>query len=289
MRYVEPVFRPPSEAESLIVQVTLGCSHNACTFCAMYRNKRYSVRPLDEVREEILEAARQTPAVTRVFLGDGDAMAAPAPYLAEVLRCLRAALPALRRVSLYATPMNLLEKSSGELEELRRLGLALAYVGLESGSDEVLKRVGKGVNSRQAVEGVLRAHGAGIHTSVMVLLGLGGTEGWEEHAASTALVLNAMQPRYLSALTWMPVAEAPLYRSARQGRFTLPDDEGVLRELGRLLEVLQLDDTVFHSNHASNPLPLSGRLSRDKVRLLDAVSAAQGGWIPLRPLHLRGT
>lgn len=289
MRYVEPVFRPPSEAESLILQVTIGCSHNACTFCAMYRNKQYRVRPLDEVREEILEAARLSPGVTRVFLGDGDAMAAPAPFLVEVLRCLRAAFPALRRVSLYATPMNLLRKSEGELEEMSRLGLSLAYVGLESGSDKILRRVGKGVNSGEAVEGVLKAHGAGIHTSVMVLLGLGGTEGWKEHATSTALTVNAMQPRYLSALTWMPVAEAPLVRLARQGRFALPDDAGVLRELKRLLEGLQLDDTVFHSNHASNPLPLSGRLSRDKSRLLDAVSAAQGGWLPLRPLHVRGT
>jgi len=289
MRTFEPVFRPPSEAESLILQVTVGCSHNACTFCAMYRNKRFFVRPLEEVLEEIEEAAGEWPSCPRVFLGDGDALAAPAPFLLAVLEALRRAFPALRRVSLYATPMNLLAKSPEELKALKEAGLDLFYLGLESGSDEVLKRVGKGASSSEIVEAVRRGRGAGIKASVMVLLGLGGVEGSEEHIRASAGALNAIQPEYLSALTWYPVAEAPLYRALRAGRFRMPGDGGILNELELLIRLLDLRDTVFRANHASNPLPIGGRLSRDRARLLDAVAAARRGDLPLRPHFLRGT
>lgn len=289
MRFVEPVFRPPSEADSLIFQVTIGCSHNACTFCAMYRNKSYHVRPLEEMLAEIAEAAGQWPQTSRVFLGDGDAMAAPTGFLAEVLDALARSFPRLRRVSLYATPMNLLQKSSLELEGLVQRGLKLFYLGLESGSDAVLRKVGKGATSAEAVEAVLKGHAAGLKSSVMVLLGLGGQEGAEEHARSTANAASRMQPDYLSALTWYPVPEAPLYRQMKAGRFLLPGDEGILQELEWLLLGLDLKDTVFHSNHASNPLPLRGRLCRDKGRLLMEVSAARRGLLPLRPFFVRGT
>jgi radical SAM superfamily enzyme YgiQ (UPF0313 family) len=289
MRYVEPVFRPPSEADSLILQVTVGCSHNACTFCAMYRNKRYYERPLEEVLAEIEEAARLYPGSPRVFLGDGDALAAPEPFLSAILDALAQSLPGLRRVSLYATPMNLLSKTPAELSRLAAKGLGLFYLGLESGSDAVLRRVGKGATAAEAVEAVTRGHEAGMKSSVMVLLGLGGVERSEEHARQTAVVANLMQPRYLSALTWYAVPEAPLYRKLQAGGFVLPDDGGILRELETLLRELDLKDTVFHSNHASNPLPLSGRLSRDKGRLLAEVDAARRGLLPLRPACLRGT
>lgn len=289
MRTFEPVFRPPSEAESLILQVTVGCSHNACTFCAMYRNKRFFVRPLGEVLEEIAEAAVEWPECPRVFLGDGDALAAPTGFLLSVLDALHRSLPALRRVSLYATPMNLLAKSPEELRSLAEAGLRLFYLGLESGSDEVLKRVGKGAAAAEIVEAVRRGRAAGLKASVMVLLGLGGVEGSEEHVRGSARALNAMQPEYLSALTWYPVPEAPLYRALRTGRFRLPGDEGILEELERLLSLLDLEDTVFRANHASNPLPIGGRLSRDRGRLLAAVAAARRGEVPLRPAFLRGT
>ncbi len=289
MHYAEPVFRPPSESESLILQVTVGCSHNACTFCAMYRNKSYGVRPVPEVLEDISEAAARWPHTSRVFLGDGDAMAAPVEVLTAVLKALRTAFPRLHRVSLYATPMNLLQKSAGELAELRALGLRLFYLGLESGSDEVLRGVGKGATSAESVEAVLKGHAAGMKSSVMVLLGLGGVEGGAEHAGATARAANLMQPGYLSALTWFDVPEAPLHRQRAAGRFHLPGDEGILEELQALVEGLNLRDTVFHSNHASNPLALSGRLSRDKERLLGVIAAAKEGLIPLRPRFLRGT
>lgn len=289
MRYAEPVFRPPSEADSLIIQITIGCSHNACSFCAMYRNKTFRVRPLDEVLAEISEAARRWPQTSRVFLGDGDALAAPSGFLAPVLDALALSFPRLRRVSLYATPMNLLHKSSGELEDLVRRGLKLFYLGLESGSDSVLRKVAKGATSAQAVEGILKGQAAGMKSSVMVLLGLGGRDGAEDHARSTAAAASRMQPDFLSALTWYPVPEAPLYRQMEAGRFLLPGDEGILQELEWLIEGLDLNDTVFHSNHASNPLPLRGRLCRDKGRLLMEVSAARRGLLPLRPSFVRGT
>jgi radical SAM superfamily enzyme YgiQ (UPF0313 family) len=289
MRYFEPVFRPPSEADSLILQVTVGCSHNACTFCAMYRNKSYAVRPLEEVLAEISEASGRWPGTSRVFLGDGDAMAAPTEFLAAILEALAQSFPRLHRVSLYATPMNLLDKSLAELQDLARRGLKLFYLGLESGSDAVLRKVGKGATSAEAVEAVLRGQDAGMKSSVMVLLGLGGEEGAEDHARSTADAANRMQPDYLSALTWYPVPEAPLHRQMKAGRFSLPGDEGILQELEWLIQRLDLKDTVFHSNHASNPLPLKGRLSRDREKLLGEVAAARRGQVPLRPFFFRGT
>jgi radical SAM superfamily enzyme YgiQ (UPF0313 family) len=289
MHYVEPVFRPPSEADSLILQVTVGCSHNACTFCAMYRNKRFRIKDLPQVREEIREAAAEWPGCPRVFLGDGDALAAPAEFLLEVLGELRAAFPRLRRISLYATPMNLLEKGARELEALRKAGLGLFYLGMESGSDEVLRSVGKGAKSAEIVESVQKGRDAGMAASIMVLLGLGGREGSEEHARASADAASAMQPEYLSALTWYPVPEAPLHRALAAGRFSLPDDAGILKELDILIRRTELRDTVFRANHASNPLPIGGRLSRDRERLLAVVEAARAGLLPLRPSFLRGT
>jgi radical SAM superfamily enzyme YgiQ (UPF0313 family) len=255
----------------------------------MYRNKSYVVRPIEEVLEEIAEASGRWPETSRVFLGDGDAMAAPAEFLAAVLDALAQSFPRLRRVSCYATPMNLLAKTPGELAALREKGLKLFYLGLESGSEAVLRKVGKGATSAEAVESVLRGHASGMKSSVMVLLGLGGEEGAEEHARSTADAASRMQPNFLSALTWYPVPEAPLYRQMTTGRFVLPGDEGILRELEWLLMGLELRDTVFHSNHASNPLPLRGRLSRDKEKLLAEVAAARRGQVPLRPFFFRGT
>jgi len=289
MQYAEPLFRPPSEAESLILQVTLGCSHNACTFCAMYRTKRFAVRPLSEVCAEIREAGRRWPGVTRVFLGDGDALAAPAGALGEVLRALGETFPGLRRVTAYASPQNLLEKTPEELTALREGGLSMFYLGFESGDDEVLKAVNKGVTVEETVAAVLKGHAAGMRSSLMVLLGLGGRDRSEAHARHSAEALNRIQPHHLSCLTWYPVPEAPLYRRMERGAFALPDDGEILAELGWLLSDLRLTDTVFRANHASNPLPLAGRMNRDRDALLSAVEAARSGHLPLVPAFLRGT
>jgi len=255
----------------------------------MYRNKEFSVRDIDELKVEIAEAARILPGCARVFLGDGDALAAPTDFLLEVLDALRAAFPGLRRISLYASPMNLLEKTPAELLALREAGLKLFYLGVESGSDRVLKVMAKGVTAEETAEAVLRGRRAGIKASVMILLGLGGVEGSREHALETAKVLNAIQPEYASALTWFPVERAPLHRLMESGRFNLPDDMGILNELELLIENLELEDTVFKANHASNPLPVGGRLSRDSDRLLNLIRAAKSGEVPLRPVYLRGT
>jgi radical SAM superfamily enzyme YgiQ (UPF0313 family) len=255
----------------------------------MYRNKVYRVRPVGEVLDEVREASAAWPDCPRVFLGDGDALAAPTDVLMEVLGALRAAFPRLRRVSLYSTPANLLEKSPQDLASLAGAGISLFYLGMESGSDEVLRRVGKGVTADEMAQSVLRGHAAGMKSSVMVLLGLGGEEGSEEHALSSARLANRMTPHYLSALTWMPVRQAPLFRQVESGRFRVPDDGGILRELRILIEALELENTIFHANHASNPLPVGGRLSRDKLRLLASVRDAEAGLIPMRPVFMRGT
>jgi radical SAM superfamily enzyme YgiQ (UPF0313 family) len=255
----------------------------------MYRTKVFSVRPLAELSEEIVRTGALWPEIPRVFLGDGDALAAPADLLLEVAALLKRAFPRLRRVSLYATPQNLLSKTPEELSALAAAGISLFYLGLESGCGRVLKAQNKGVTPQEAVEAVLKGHRAGMRSSVMVLLGLGGVEGSEEHAIQTALACNGMQPNHLSALTWMPVPEAPLQRLLERGAFQMPADEGILKELEILIENLDLDDTVFRVNHASNPLPLAGRLRRDKTALLGAVSAARRGALPLRPLFMRGT
>jgi radical SAM superfamily enzyme YgiQ (UPF0313 family) len=207
----------------------------------------------------------------------------------DLLRVLKLAFPGLRRVSLYASPQNLLAKSAAELVSLREAGLSLFYLGLESGDDAVLKSVNKGVTAEQMVEATLKGHAAGLRSSVMVLLGLGGEAGSSDHARHSAAALNRMQPHHLSCLTWMPVPEAPLHRRMERGEFSLPGDEGVLRELEELLLHLDLRDTVFRANHASNPLPLAGRLNRDREPLLAAVAAAREGLLPLRPAYLRGT
>jgi len=289
MRYYEPVFRPPSEANSLILQVTVGCSHNSCVFCAMYRNKSYFVRPLKEILGEIAESAELMPGITRVFLGDGDALSAPTDYLIDVLSALNSHFTSLRRISLYATPMNLLQKTPDELESLREAGIRLFYLGVESGSDKVLHRMAKGATARETIAGVLKGRNAGIKASLMVLLGLGGVEGSRDHALETASVLNAMQPEFASALTWFPVEQAPLFKLMKREKFHLPDDMGILAELELMIENLKLKDTVFKANHASNPLPIGGRLSRDSAKLLDLIRAARNGRLPLRPAYLRGT
>jgi len=288
MQYEEPLFRPPSEADSLILQVTLGCSHNLCLFCAMYRGKEYAVRPLDDVLSEIGDARRSRSGVRRVFLADGDALGVPTGHLLNILSALNDAYPRLRRISIYATPQNLLDKGPAELRALREAGLRLFYLGLESGSAAVLDAQQKGVTPDEMIRAVRRGQEAGMRSSLMVLLGLGGVAGSLDHAVCTAEVCNAIQPQFLSALTWFPVREAPLWRLMERGRFELPDDEGILSELEQLLLHLDLRDTVFRANHASNPLPLGGRLSRDREPLLRLVRDARSGSVPLRPMLFRG-
>ena len=289
MRYQGAVIRPPSEARSYILQVTFGCSHNGCAFCGTYLDKPFAARPAAEVIEDIAEAGRRMPQTRRVFLADGNAMVLSTRRLVTILDALDAALPELGRVSIYASARDLLDKSDDDLATLRRKKLRVVYLGLESGSDEVLRRVNKGITADEMIEGVAKAQRAGMRVSVIGLLGLGGTELSAEHAEATGRVVSAMDPRYLSLLTLMLVPDTELYRQAEAGRFTVPSPEELLTEMHRIITHLDgLTGCLFRTNHASNYVSLAGTLSRDKAQLLATLDQArQKGPSALRPEYWR--
>lgn len=289
MRYHEPLFRPPSEAESFILQATLGCSWNACTYCGMYRSKGYRVRPLDEVLADIAEARdRISEEVRHVFVADGDPLAMALDNWEPILGALRAAFPRLRRVSTYATARNLLEKSPEELRRLREGGLGLLYIGPESGDEATLARLAKGASAADHIEAARKAQEAGLDQSLMFLLGAGGRDRSEEHARASGRLATTMNPRFLSTLTLTVVPGTPLDRQQAQGRFELPGPLDLLRELRSFLEEARPTAAIFRANHASNYLPLAGRLPRDRDRLLATLDAALAGRLPLRPEWTRG-
>ena len=289
VRYHEPLFRPPSEADSFILQATLGCSWNACTYCAMYRSKRYLVRPLDQILLEITEAGgRFAEDVRHVFVADGDPLGMALDHWEPILLALAAAFPRLRRVSTYATARNLLEKTPEELQHLRALGLSLLYIGPESGDDLTLRRIAKGASAAEHEEAACKARVAGLEQSLIFLLGAGGVERSEAHARASGRLASVMDPRFLSTLTLTVVPDTPIARLENQGRFELPDVRGLLMELRWFLEEAHLSAAIFRSNHASNYLPIGGRLPRDREAILATIDEALAGKHPLRPEWARG-
>jgi radical SAM superfamily enzyme YgiQ (UPF0313 family) len=288
MRYEGKLYRPPSEAHSYILQATIGCSHNLCTYCDMYRDKQYRLRDLDQVMEDVALAGSSYPGVDKMFVADGDALVMDGPRWLTILEGAHAAFPGLRRVSCYATAANVLDKSDDELRSLREAGLALLYIGPESGDDVTLKRIVKGGTFEEHAEAAHRAHAAGMELSVIVLLGAGGVERSQEHAAETARLITAMDPEYLGALTLTVIPGTPLQRMADKGRFELPSVPGLLAELRTMVAEARPSDTLFRTNHASTYLSLAGRLPQDTERLTAAIDLALEGGIPLRPEFLRG-
>lgn len=263
-----PGFRPPAEADSLILQVDQGCPHNCCTFCGMYRSLQYRSLTISEVRALITKESRRHPEAKRVFLADGDVMRRPFSELRDILGMLNESLPGLARVNLYANGSSIAAKSHEELRTLRSLKLHTLYMGLESGDENILKRCHKGETAAQMVQAGTAAQAAGLRMSVMILLGLGGADHSREHAELTAQALNRMQPRLLSALRVVPIPETELYDEVVGASFRqLPEYEAV-RELRHLISRLELGSTVFRVNHSSNVVMLEGRLPRDKQRLL---------------------
>ncbi len=262
--YTERLFRPPAEADSLIFQVALGCPHNTCRFCGMYKGIPYRVRPKQDVLAEFAYAARVQPDARRIFLADGDVLAISFEWLRTMLEALNRLFPRLARVNLYANGSSIAAVRDADLAVLRDLKLKTLYVGLESGDEELLRRVDKRETAVGMCEAVCRAQAAGLTCSVMVLLGLGGHEGSARHADATAAVLNRMQPRLLSALRFV---EVPGATSLFEGYRTASEFDAV-SELIRLLRGLQLERTVFRANHTSNPVPLEGRLPKDRDALV---------------------
>lgn len=261
---VEPVFRPPSEASSLILQLTLGCSWNRCTYCAMYRSKTYLVRPVEEVIEEVRGVAQGTPGVRRVFLADGDALAAPFEVLAGVLGEIREKLPEVQRVGIYGDSRSILRLGTERLRRLRALGLGIIYFGPETGDEAILKEVVKGATVERQLEAAWAVGQAGIKLSMMVLLGLAGVEGSERHARATGRFIAAAAPTYGAALTVTPVPGTEMHAACESGAFRLPDRWGMLQELQWMLEEMEGYRGPFHANHASNYLPLRLRLPKDR-------------------------
>jgi radical SAM superfamily enzyme YgiQ (UPF0313 family) len=278
LRYEEPVFRPPSEATSLIFQLTVGCSWNRCTYCGMYRGKDYRVRPAAELSEEIRAIAPLAGRVRRVFLADGDALAAPPETVEQVLGVIGEAMPWVHRVGIYGDSRSILEKGVDELVTLRRLGLGIIYFGAESGDPATLKSVRKGATVERQIEACRIVREAGLKLSVMVLLGLAGKSDSERHARATGRFLVHAAPTYGAALTVTPVPGTEMLSAVEDGSLELPDRWGMLQELQWMLEEMDGYCGVFHANHASNYLPLKLRLPRDRIKtieLLESVIAAR--------------
>lgn len=274
MRYDMPLYRPPSEANSLIFQVTLGCSYNKCAFCLMYRAKRFKVRPIEEVKADIEESARYVPHTRRVFLADGDALAAKTDFLLEVLLLLKKHFPYLERVTSYASPQNILRKSDEELKVLRKEGLDILYYGIETGDDDLLKKIKKGVTRNEIVAAALKARSVGFPLSVTVILGLGGRKGSAKHISETAKILNEIQPEYIGALTLMLGPLEDWYQKQMGDDWEWLDKMELLREIRELVSHLDLRESIFRSNHASNYLPLKGTLNHDREKLLKIIDMA---------------
>jgi radical SAM superfamily enzyme YgiQ (UPF0313 family) len=273
IRYEGTLYRPPSEAQSLILQATIGCSYNECSFCGMYRDKHFRIRGLEELEAEIDYARREAPSLRKVFLADGDALMAKASFLQSILEMLRQAFPALKQVSCYASPQSLQVRSVEEMQLLREAGLTLYYLGIESGDDEVLEFLVKGVDGAEMIRCAGKAHEAGVKLSTMILLGAGQHQRSQAHALESARVVNAIQPRFLSTLVMTPVENTPLFEVAQKGQLESLTPLELTQELRTFVAALQLERTIFRSNHASNYLPLAGTLSKDQPRLLSQLDA----------------
>ena len=288
MRYYGSVYRPPSEARSLIVQVTYGCSHNTCAFCSMYKEKRFRLRPLEEVLEDFHLARQTYRYIDKIFLADGDALIRKASELYVILDTIRELFPECQRVTSYASPSSIRIRTDEELRTLREKGLSMLYMGLESGCDEVLTLMRKGHTAAEIVAMGQKARRAGFALSVTAITGLGGPELMEKHAIETAKAFNAMNPEYIGMLTLMVEPETPLYDWVNDGSFRLLNQRQVLEETRILMENLDSPGSVFRMNHASNYLVLKGTLNGDQAAMLAEIERAERDLSRLRPEHWRG-
>jgi len=287
MHYEGTCIRPPSEANSILLQATVGCSHNKCTFCGTYKEKRFRIKDNDVILSDILYASRYMKHLDRLFIMDGDALIIPYPRLKWILEMVREHLPQVRRVGVYANSKGIRLKSEEELRELRDLGLGIGYFGVETGDDQTLEAIRKGANAQRLLDMGLKVKRAGIQLSVTVLLGIAGAERSLIHAKATGELLSAMDPDYVGALTLMIIPGTPLEDDLAAGRFQLPDNEGMLRELREMIASTGLSRGLFFSNHASNYLPVKVRYPQGKEQALHLIDMALEGKVGLRPEWLR--
>jgi len=300
VQYIPPLFRPPSEARSFILQSTLGCSWNNCTYCHMYRSKQFQVRPLADSLADIAHARREAgDRIEKVFVADGDALVMDLDHWMPILAACRESFPRLRQVSCYAMASNVLDKTPDELRRLRDAGLSLLYMGPESGDETTLRRIAKGPRPANAdrderylfdshVDAARRAHDADLRVSAIFLLGAGGTERSAQHARASADLATAMDPAFLAALTLTVVPGTPLSKTMANSGWELPDVTGLLEELRIFLDRARPTNALFRTNHASNYLPLGGRLPQDREKLVRMLDLALTGDVPLRPEWSRG-
>lgn len=275
MRYEGALYRPPSEAKSLIIQATVGCSHNKCSFCSMYKNDDFRIKKNHEIIEDIKTARDQYKYIERIFLADGDALIIKTSNLIEILDYISFLIPECKRVGVYASPKSIMTKSLSDLKLLKSKGLDIAYLGLESGSDKVLSDINKGVNSQELIECARRLKGAGIKLSLTLISGIGGRDNWKEHAIESANVVNKINPEYLGLLTLMVEEGTDLKKDIENGDFTRLTPAEITNETILLLKNLNSDNTIFRSNHPSNYVTLKGVLNKDKDRMIDELENPQ--------------
>ncbi|MCB8816274.1 radical SAM protein [Desulfosporosinus shakirovi] len=290
MFYEGKIYRPPSEAKSIILQITVGCQHNACTFCTMYKDKSFRIKSREEINDIISMAHAQDSDAGRIFLADGDAIAVDTLLLIEILDQLYKKFPHLQRVGIYGGPKDILAKSPEELADLKAHGLNIVYLGVESGNDGILKSVCKGVTADQMIAAGQKVKASGLTLSCTVIIGLGGKALSHEHAVDTARVISEIDPQYLGALTLMLDLEAPLAKAIKEGTFQQLSPFESLTELRTLLEALNVSHCVFRSNHASNYLPLRATLPEDRNDLLQTLDSVIKNQTTerLRPEYWRG-
>jgi len=290
MKYEGDIIRPPSEAYSLLLQVTVGCSHNRCTFCPSFKGKRFRIKGFDEIVEDLDYAARRFRRVERLFLCDGDALIIPQKRLIDILDAIRARLPGVVRIGTYANAKSIRKKSVEELRELKERGLGIVYLGIESGNEQILVNIRKGTTVARIVEAARRVKEAGITLSVTVLLGIGGVAMSRQHARDTARILTEVDPDYAGVLTVMIVPGTPLYEQARTGAFVLPGTFELLEELGVIVAESRFTDCFFTANHASNYLPIRARMPQDREKVLRLIGDVlrRKDVAMLRPESIRG-
>lgn len=288
MKYEGMIYRPPSEAKSLILQVTIGCSYNRCTFCHSFQGKKFRIKSFEEIKSDIDEVSGYGP-IPRIFLADGDALIIPQKDLVRILSYLKRSVKGLERIGIYANAVDILKKDTNELKELRDLGLGIIYLGLESGNPDVLKRVRKNATVDQMIRAAKRVKETGILLSVTVLLGIGGVEMSHEHAEDTGKVLSKMDPEFVGALSLMVVPGTPIEEEIRTGKLVLPNPFELIGELGTMIANCQLTECFFASNHASNYLPLRIRMPAEKEKALKLIQGVleKNDPVLLRPEYMR--
>ena len=272
MRYEGSLYRPPSEAYSLIVQATIGCTHNGCTFCSMYKDKTFRIRPTEHIIEDLKTGREKYKNVSRIFIADGDALAIENRNLEDILLFIIENFPECERVGIYGSPKAIASKSHAELVRLKKLGLGIIYLGVESGSDIILEKINKGVTSREMVLAGKKIMNTGIKLSITLISGIGGKEYSSEHAFESARIINEINPDYIGLLTLIINDNTPLYDDVQSGEFELLSPQEILLETRAMVENIEIEDCIFRSNHASNYISLRGTLSRDRYEIIDQIN-----------------